>query len=153
MKRTSLYLLGMVALCAGMTACSSSVSNNTQSKENMLVTAGFKSVKPKNDTQQQKLQNLPQDKVVQIQKSGRTYYVFPDAARNQAFVGGPSEFEAYKQLRAVTNGNNAAVVSNGYQNSVVVVRGGYGDFAGYGGWGAGWGAMGMPMRVGPAGRF
>ena len=34
-----------------------------------------------------------------VQKSGKTYYVFPDAANNQAYVGGPKQYQAYRQLR------------------------------------------------------
>ena len=35
-----------------------------------------------------------------IQKNGKTYYIFPDAAHNQAYVGGRKEYQAYQQLRA-----------------------------------------------------
>ena len=34
-----------------------------------------------------------------VHKDGKTYYVFPDAARNLAYVGGPKEYEAYHQIR------------------------------------------------------
>jgi hypothetical protein len=34
-----------------------------------------------------------------VQKHGKTYYVFPDAAHNLAYVGGPKEYETYRQLR------------------------------------------------------
>ena len=34
-----------------------------------------------------------------VQKNGKTYYVFPDAAHNQAYVGGPKQYETYHQLR------------------------------------------------------
>jgi len=34
-----------------------------------------------------------------IQKRGKTYYIFPDPAHNQAYVGGPKEYQAYQQLR------------------------------------------------------
>ena len=30
-----------------------------------------------------------------VQKSGKTYYVFPDAAHNRAYVGGPKQYQAY----------------------------------------------------------
>jgi len=35
-----------------------------------------------------------------IQKGKKTYYIFPDTAHNQAYVGGPREYQAYQQLRA-----------------------------------------------------
>src|SRR5438094_10123668 len=69
----------------------------------MLVASGFKVITPKTAAQQQKLQQLPPDKVAKINRKGRTYYIFPDAALNQAYVGGPKENQAYLQLRAANN--------------------------------------------------
>jgi len=83
-------LLALVVGCAGM---------QTQSKENLLIAAGFKAVVPKTVAQQKKLQALPPDKVAMIQKGGKTYYVFPDAANNRALVGGPKQYQSYQQLR------------------------------------------------------
>ena len=66
----------------------------------MLVASGFKVITPKTAAQQQKLQKLPPGKVTMIQKGKKTYYIFPDPAHNQAYVGGPKEYRAYQQLRA-----------------------------------------------------
>jgi len=84
---------GLLALAMGC------ASTQTQTKENLLIAAGFKVIVPRTAAQQQKLQSLPADKVTLVQKDGKTYYVFPDAANNQAYVGGPRQFQAYKQLR------------------------------------------------------
>ena len=70
-----------------------------QSKENSLVAAGFHVIVPKTAAHQQKLKALPHDRVTMVQKNGKTYYVFPDAAHNQAYVGGPKQYETYRQLR------------------------------------------------------
>ena len=83
-------LLALTVGCTGM---------QTQNKENLLIAAGFKVIVPSTAAQKQKLQALPAGKVTLIQKSGKTYYVFPDAANNQAYVGGPKQYQAYKQLR------------------------------------------------------
>ena len=91
---TSFRILSAIALLALAVGCAS-----TQSKENSLVAAGFTVIVPKTAAQQQKLKALPPDKVTMVQKSGKTYYVFPDTAHNQAYVGGPKQFEAYRQLR------------------------------------------------------
>ena len=71
---TSLRMLGAIALLALAAGCAS-----TQSTENMLVAAGFKVITPKTAAQQQRLKALPPDKVTAVQRSGKTYYVFPDA--------------------------------------------------------------------------
>ena len=66
----------------------------------MLVASGFKVITPKTAAQKQKLQNLPAGTVTMIKKGKKKYYVFPDPSHNQAYVGGPKEYQAYQQLRA-----------------------------------------------------
>ena len=75
---TSFRILAAIALLAVAAACAS-----TQSKENSLVAAGFNVIVPKTAAQQQKLRALPPDQVTMVQKSGKTYYVFPDAANDR----------------------------------------------------------------------
>ena len=74
--------MGAIALLALAVGCT---ITQTQSKENPLVAAGFKVITPHTAAQQQKLQALPAGKVTLVQKEGKTYYVFPDAANNQAY--------------------------------------------------------------------
>ena len=98
MKRvfTGFNLIGAIALLALAVACT---STQTQTKENLLIAAGFKVIVPKTAAQRQKLQTLPPGKVTLVQKDGKTYYVFPDASNNQAYVGGSTQYQAYRQLR------------------------------------------------------
>ena len=93
---TGFILIGAFTLLALSFGCT---GMQTQSKENLLIAAGFKTVVPRTAAQQQKLQALPPDKVAMIQKGGKTYYVFPDAANNRALVGGPKQYRSYQQLR------------------------------------------------------
>src|SRR5260370_42473386 len=65
----------------------------------MLIAAGFKTITPKTTAQQQKLQALPPGQLAQITKNGQTFYVFPDAANNRAFVGGPDQYQALVNYR------------------------------------------------------
>ncbi|MEI7436471.1 MAG: hypothetical protein WCL16_06655 [bacterium] len=65
----------------------------------MLVAAGFKVITPSTPELTAKLKALPTNKVTQVQKEGKTYYVFPDVPRNQAYVGGPQQYQAYQQLK------------------------------------------------------
>jgi len=117
-------LLALALGCAG---------TQTQTKENLLIAAGFKVIVPHTVAQQQKLQSLSPDKVTLVEKGGQTYYVFPDAAHNQAYVGGPRQFEAYKQLRfenKLANENLEAAQMN--QDASM-------DWGAWGGWGGpGW---------------
>jgi len=98
MKQVSFKMISVIALLASTVGCATTTS--TQDKESMLVASGFKTITPKTAAQQQKLQQLPPGKVAMINKKGRTYYIFPGAAHNQLYVGGPKEYKAYQQLRA-----------------------------------------------------
>ena len=96
-KRT---FISIGAACAAFLIGCASTQTSTQNRESMLVASGFKVITPKTTAQKQKLQNLTPDKVTMIQKAGKTYYIFPDPAHNQAYVGGPTEYRAYQALRA-----------------------------------------------------
>jgi hypothetical protein len=99
--RLSFNMISVISLLALTVGCAT--TSSTQNKESMLVASGFKVITPKTAAQQQKLQQLPPGKVAMINRKGRTYYIFPDAAHNQAYVGGPQEYQAYQQLRAANN--------------------------------------------------
>src|SRR2546430_13072919 len=92
----------VLAVAIAMVGCATTTQTSTQSKESMLVASGFKTITPKTAARKQKLQNLPPGKIAMIKKAGKTYYVYPDAPNNQAYVGGPAEYQAYQQLRATT---------------------------------------------------
>src|SRR5438552_1879554 len=96
--RVSFKMISTTVLLALTVGCATT-QTSTQNKESTLVAAGFKTITPKTTAQQQKLQNLPADKVTMIHKAGKTYYIFPDVPHNQAYVGGPKEYQEYRQLR------------------------------------------------------
>jgi len=130
----------MAAWTVLLASCASTQS--TQNRESMLVASGFKVITPKTAAQQQKLQNLPAGRVTMIQKSGKTYYIFPDPANNRAYIGRPREYQAYQQLRAT---NKLAMenleTAETYQDAEM-------QWSLWGGWGGGfgpWGPMGGPF--------
>src|SRR5881398_4198635 len=94
----SFKTISAAALLALTIGCAST-QTSTQNRENMLMASGFKVITPKTPAQQQKLQNLPPGKITMIQKAGKTYYIFPDPAHNQAYVGGPKQYRHYQELR------------------------------------------------------
>ena len=97
---TRIFLCSIAAAYAAVLAGCASTQTSTQNRESMLVASSFKVITPKTAAQQQKLQNLPPGKVTMIQKKVKTYYIFPDPARNVAYVGGPKQYRNYQQLRA-----------------------------------------------------
>src|SRR5205085_8829457 len=98
--QVSFKIISAIAVLALIVGCATT-QTSTQSKESMLVASGFKTVTPKTAAQQQKLQQLQVGHVAQIQKKGKTYYVVADPPRNVVYVGGPNEYQAYQQIRAV----------------------------------------------------
>jgi hypothetical protein len=109
----------------------------------MLVASGFKVITPKTTAQQQKLQNLPPGKVTMVQKAGKTYYIFPDPAHNQAYVGGPKQYRQYQQLRADNRLAKESLESaEMYQDASM-------EWSVWGGWDAGLGSFGPMAGPGP----
>ena len=94
--------LTVIALCAFAVGC----TNQLQQKQNLAVAAGFRSITPRNAEQQTILTQLPADKVTMVNYQGETYYVLPDAANNQAYVGGAAQYQAYQQLRLAQHLSN-----------------------------------------------
>jgi hypothetical protein len=138
--RPSFNMISVISLLALAVGCAT--TSSTQNKESMLVASGFKVITPKTAAQQQKLQQLPPGNVAMINRQGRTYYIFPDAAHNQAYVGGPKEYQAYQQLRAANNiANENLETAEMYQDAQM-------QWGAWGGWGMGWGPMGMGVGVG-----
>ena len=132
MKRilTGFSLIGTIALLALAVGCA---GMQAQSKENLLIAAGFKTIVPKTAAQQQRLQALPPDKIAMVQKGGKTYYVFPDAANNRALVGGPKQYQSYQQLRLANKLENENLeTAEMYQDASM-------NWGAWGGWGGpGW---------------
>src|SRR5436853_4566566 len=138
--RTSFNTISVFALLALTVGCAT--TSSTQNNECMLVATAFKVITPKTAAQQQKHQQLPPGKVAMINRKGRTYYIFPDAAHNQAYVGGPQEYQAYQQLRAANKlANENLETAEMYQDASM-------DWGAWGGWGAGWGPMGIGIGMG-----
>ena len=142
-------MIGVAALLALLAGCGTTTTS-TQDQVNMLVAAGFKTISPKTPEQQQRLQQLQTGQVAQIQKNGRTYYIVADPPRNVVYVGGPTEYQAYQQLRAQRQlAQEQLQTAAVYQDAAM-------QWDTWGGWGVGWGRMGYGLgvgRVGGVGRF
>ncbi|MFZ0826598.1 MAG: hypothetical protein WAO02_04170 [Verrucomicrobiia bacterium] len=123
---TAIALAGLAAGCAG----------HLLDKENVALAAGFKVITPSKPDQQAILRKLPADKVTQINYGGKTYFVLPDLQNNQAYVGGPRQYQAYQKLRQKQKSDSEQAGSPPEQIHVVEV-----DTMNWGEWG-GWGGMG-----------
>jgi hypothetical protein len=97
MIHKALKPLAVLALGTLAISCASSTAS-LKSKEDLAIAADFKVIKPTKPDQKAILEKLPNDKFTRITYSGKTYYVLPDKADGQAYVGGPKQYQSYQQL-------------------------------------------------------
>jgi len=109
-------------------------ATTNQTTENMAVAAGFQRLTPKNANQESILQSLPPGKVTPIQHEGKQYYVLPDAPNNQAYVGGPKQYQAYQQLRLAKQMSNENLMAAQLNAQAAA----WNSWGGWGTWGTGY---------------
>lgn len=87
-------IIAVSALCVSVAACES----NTQFRENMLASAGFKAVPPKTSAQVASLQKLPPHKLTRTTTpKGKTVWVYSDpTVCGCLYVGNQAAYEAYR---------------------------------------------------------
>jgi hypothetical protein len=66
--------------------------------ESQLLALGFKVLVATTPAQQEWVRRLPPGQIRPMQRTGKKFFIYPDASRNQIYVGGPKEYEAYHQL-------------------------------------------------------
>ena len=65
--------------------------------ESELSTLGFKVLVATTTVQRDWVKTLPPGKIRPMQRNGKHFYIYPDAPRNQIYVGGPNEYAAYQE--------------------------------------------------------
>ncbi len=73
--------------------------HSLQKKEQLLTTAGFRTISPATAAQAAHLKSLPQGHIIPVQKQGKTLFLLADAKQNRLLIGNQSEYQAYKKLR------------------------------------------------------
>jgi putative AlgH/UPF0301 family transcriptional regulator len=80
--------------------------------------AGFKVLVAKTKVQEEWVGKLPPGKIRPMQRNGKKYFIYPDPSRNQIYVGGPKEYEAYVQLHPqdrVADARQAEIAASAYR--------------------------------------
>ena len=116
---------------AGVIGCASRM----QSREELAAAAGFRVITPTKPDQQAILARLPVGQVTPVRYHGKLYYVLPDPQNNQAYVGGPRQFQRYQQLRLEKQISNQNLMAAQMNETAAM------NWGTWGGWGA-WGPMG-----------
>ena len=97
----SLLVLVIAAGCA----------STTSTKTDLLSAAGFKLLPADTPKKQELLATLQADKITEINWKGKQFYVQPDKPNNRAYVGTPTEYQAYLQLRLAKQISNDNVMA------------------------------------------
>ena len=66
--------------------------------ESQLLDLGFKVLVATTKVQQDWVRSLPPGQIRPMQRTGKKYFVYPDASKSQIYVGGPAEYAAYVKL-------------------------------------------------------
>ncbi len=65
--------------------------------EELLQSSGFRIITATTPAQKAQLQTLRPGKLTVVQRNGKTWYVYPDAARQQIYVGNADQYQAFRQ--------------------------------------------------------
>lgn len=85
----------LVAWAATLLVAGGAVAAAPRIDEKQLLDAGFKVLVPTTKVQEDWVRGLTPGKIRPMQRTGRKFYVSPDATRTRLYVGGPKEFEAF----------------------------------------------------------
>jgi len=86
------------AVAATVFVASGAAAATPRIDESQLLELGFKVLAATTKAQQDWVRSLPPGQIRPMQRTGKKFYIYPDAPRNQIYVGGPKEYEAYVQL-------------------------------------------------------
>jgi hypothetical protein len=120
-----LATVGALAAALLLSGCASSAG---QSKENLLITAGFKTFPADTPAKQKLLNSLTVDRISTVQRNGKTYYVYPQLAYNTALVGTQKEYTNYQQLK-----NLQQISNRNMEQSIDASNSSWGAWGGWGG--------------------
>jgi hypothetical protein len=95
-------IAGIGAVLALLAACETTgtAQSATAKNEAVLAQSGFKTVAVTTPKQQQAVSKLPQGTVSAVKYQGKTYYVYPTAAKDKIYVGKQTHVNAAKQALA-----------------------------------------------------
>ncbi len=130
--RLALTCAGAFALITFALGCAS-----TAPHENMLGAAGFQQRTADTPEKADLLKSLPPGKLTLITWKGKQYYVQPDVANNSAWVGTPTEYQAYQQLRLAKQMSNDNLMAAQMNQDAMDSWGGAwgpGFYGGFGRW-------------------
>jgi hypothetical protein len=103
-SRWTNLLMSLSALAvSAVLAASASAAPPPAPDESQLLSLGFKVLVATTPTQMDWVKRLTPGRMRPMQRTGKHYFILPDASRNRIFVGGPQEYQAYRELHPEEN--------------------------------------------------
>ncbi|HEY1438240.1 MAG TPA: hypothetical protein VGG82_12150 [Casimicrobiaceae bacterium] len=96
-RRTNLLMI-LSALAVSTFVAGGAAAASPKVDESELLASGFKVLVATTSVQKEWVQHLPRGQIRPMQRTGKKFFIYPDAANNQIYIGGPKEYEAYHQL-------------------------------------------------------
>jgi hypothetical protein len=95
-KSISPILAAIIAVSAfALGGCATAERTNTMS---LLTAAGFRERVPETPKQKEIYNNAESYKMLHAVVKGKTFYAYKDEAKGVAYIGGPAEYQKYKEL-------------------------------------------------------
>ena len=88
----------LTALVLSLSVAGAAFAAPPRVDEAQLLELGFKVLVATTTVQEKWVKGLAPGQIRPMQRNGKKFYIYPDAARNQIYVGGPQEYERYRQL-------------------------------------------------------
>ena len=96
-RRTLLTIIAAL-IATALIGCAATPPSPSPPNESQLLAAGFKVIPAKTVQQQEHLQALSQNALTEWQRNGKHFFIYPDVAKKQLYVGTPKEYEAYRRI-------------------------------------------------------
>jgi hypothetical protein len=94
----SIYALLVMVIAVALAGCATTPTASTQSPENVLTAAGFKTMTATKPAQQAYLKKVPDQKLLAHKRNGTTRYVFVNQQNQKLYVGSEAAFQKYLKL-------------------------------------------------------
>ena len=116
-RRTNLLNV-LIASAASVLITGSAAAATPTEVQNELLGLGFKVLVATTKAQQDWIKRMAPGQIRAMQRTGKKYFIYPDAAGNQIYVGGPQEYAAYRKLHPESKlaGQEAAKKASEYRS-------------------------------------
>ena len=104
------WALAVSALVAG---CATTPTPRVDESE--LSSLGFKVLVATTPVQQDWVRNLTPGQINPMQRNGNKFFIYPDASRNQIYIGGPNEYKAYQELHPESQPSTQTAANREYR--------------------------------------